>query len=30
MLQGPMRLCRFCLLGILVPITLLCVPLYMR
>ena len=25
-----MRLCRFCLLGLLLPITLLCIPLYMR
>lgn len=28
--QGPKRLCRFCLFGLLLPITLLCVPLYMR
>ena len=25
-----MRLCKFCLLGIFFPITLLCIPLYMR
>merc|ERR1719427_770311 len=29
-LKGPMRLCRFCLLGIFFPIILLCIPLYMR
>ena len=28
--KGPKRLCKFCLLGILLPILLLCVPLYMR
>ena len=28
--QGPARLCRFCLFSILLPITFLCVPLYMR
>ena len=30
LMQGPMRLCRFCLFGIFLPITLLCIPLYMR
>ena len=25
-----MRLCRFCFFGIFLPITLLCIPLYMR
>eukprot|EP00092_Neocalanus_flemingeri_P037943 GFUD01041300.1.p1 GENE.GFUD01041300.1~~GFUD01041300.1.p1 ORF type:complete len:517 (-),score=125.30 GFUD01041300.1:18-1568(-) len=29
-LKGPMRLFRFCLLGIFFPILLLCIPLYMR
>jgi len=28
--KGPMRLCKFCFFGILLPISLLCVPLYMR
>jgi len=28
--KGPMRLCKFCLLGIFFPIILLCIPLYMR
>ena len=28
--KGPKRLCKFCFLGILLPIVLLCVPLYMR
>ena len=28
--KGPKRLCKFCALGIVIPIVLLCVPLYMR
>ena len=28
--KGPARLCRFCFFSILLPITFLCVPLYMR
>ena len=28
--KGPRRVCRFCVLGILIPIVLLCIPLYMR
>eukprot|EP00095_Tigriopus_kingsejongensis_P000099 maker-scaffold1424_size42081-snap-gene-0.12 protein:Tk00099 transcript:maker-scaffold1424_size42081-snap-gene-0.12-mRNA-1 annotation:"hypothetical protein DAPPUDRAFT_299891" len=28
--KGPKRMCRFCLLAILVPILCLCVPLYIR
>ena len=28
--KGPARLCRFCLFSVLLPITFLCVPLYMR
>ena len=30
LIQGPVRLCKFCLLGIFFPVTLLCIPLYMR
>ena len=28
--KGPKRLCKFCLLGILLPVICLCIPLYMR
>lgn len=28
--KGPKRMCKFCLLGIILPIMFLCVPLYMR
>ena len=28
--KGPRRVCRFCILGILLPIVILCIPLYMR
>merc|ERR1719309_1063335 len=28
--KGPLRLCRFCLLSVMLPISLLCIPLYMR
>jgi len=28
--KGPMRMCKFCFLGVAVPMMLLCVPLYMR
>ena len=28
--KGPKRLCKFCLLGIVLPVVFLCIPLYMR
>ena len=28
--KGPKRLCKFCLLAILLPVVCLCIPLYMR
>ena len=29
-IKGPKRMCKFCILAIVVPIVLLCIPLYMR
>ena len=29
-IKGPKRMCKFCFLGIIIPIILLCIPLYMR
>ena len=29
-IKGPKRMCKFCLLAIVIPIVLLCIPLYMR
>ena len=28
--KGPKRLCKFCILAVILPIICLCVPLYMR
>ena len=28
--KGPKRLCKFCVLAVILPIVCLCVPLYMR
>ena len=28
--KGPRRICKFCVLGVILPVLLLCIPLYMR